>query len=197
MMTSCPGTPVGIVTASDDEGDVLTYRITSNTADSASFMINSSSGELSVSRRIDREVSIAWGSQARQHGATVESCAVVSGSHRTARWIFLADISYGNLQALISDILRFMVSVSDASETATINVAITVVDINDNSPIFDNLPRNLSINEVCPFPACISCMLFLLCSSLFSHRIPMWGLQSIKHEHGMLTCLGMGTFSIP
>ena len=53
----CPGTSVGRVTALDDEGDELTYRITSNTADSASFNISSSTGELFVRVPIDREVS--------------------------------------------------------------------------------------------------------------------------------------------
>lgn len=52
------------------------------------------------------------------------------------------------LQSVISEILRFVVAVSDQSETRTINVAVTVVDVNDNAPVFTNLPRSLPVNEV-------------------------------------------------
>lgn len=47
---------VGVVPATDQEGDELRYSITSSTADSAYFSINSSSGVISISTPIDREV---------------------------------------------------------------------------------------------------------------------------------------------
>ena len=53
------------------------------------------------------------------------------------------------LQSLFSGILRIFVRVSDPSSSSDpLEVIITVVDINDNSPMFENLPFSLSIAEV-------------------------------------------------
>jgi hypothetical protein len=62
-----------------------------------------------------------------------------------------------HLQSVISEILRIVVSASDQSLTAVIPVFITIVDINDNAPIFNNLPRALSISEVCENNSFNSC----------------------------------------
>lgn len=38
--------------------------------------------------------------------------------------------------------------VSDQSDDNTVEVFVNVVDLNDNHPIFQNLPRSLTIDEV-------------------------------------------------
>lgn len=47
---------VGRVAATDGEGDELTYSIASTTAGAANFRMNSTTGVITLSRPIDREV---------------------------------------------------------------------------------------------------------------------------------------------
>ncbi len=119
------GTIVGQLTATDNEQDELTFSITSATS---FFSINSSTGVIYIATKIDLEVNTPC-----MHDNMI------------AWTVFVSPNSQGGLAFAT---LSIMVRVADAIGGSSVPVSITVVDINDNAPIFQNLPNSVNVNEV-------------------------------------------------
>lgn len=119
------GTIVGQLTATDNEQDELTFSITSATS---FFSINSSTGVIYIATPIDLEVNTPC-----MHDNMI------------AWTVFVSPNSQGGLAFAT---LSIMVRVADAIGGSNVPVSITVVDINDNAPIFQNLPNSVNVNEV-------------------------------------------------